>query len=91
MFKLFDLKNISGKSVVGSRLLESVGQSNRVVLNMSVDYNPSSLARAIKMYFEHSKDALEVIVFRGKKMLSVTRDITLSANYYNTFMRRYVR
>lgn len=91
VFKMFDLKNISGRAVAGSRLLESVGQSNRVVLNMSIDYNPSSLARAIKMYFEHSRDALEVIVFRGKKMLSVTRDITLSADYYTTFMRRYVR
>ena len=66
-------------------------QSNRVVLNMSTDYNPSSLARAIKMYFEHSKEALEVIVLKGKKKLSVTRDITLSADYYNTFMKRYIR
>ena len=50
VFKMFDLKNISGRAVAGSRLLESVGQSNRVVLNMSIDYNPSSLARAIRNY-----------------------------------------
>ena len=91
VYKLFDLKNITGKSIVGSRLLESVGQANRVLLNMAIDYNPSSLARAIKMYFEQSKDAKEVLIFRGKKMLSVTRDITLSSHYYNTFMRRYIR
>ena len=91
VFKLFDLKNITGKSIVGSRLLESVEQANRVILNLSTDYNPSSLARALKMYFENSKDALEVVVFKGRKMISVTRDITLSEDYYNTFMRRYIR
>ena len=91
VFKLFDLKNITGKSIVGSRLLESVGQANRVLLNMSTDYNPSALARAIKMYFERSDDAREVLVFRGKRIISVTRDITLSNEYYNIFMKRYLR
>ena len=91
VFKLFDLKNITGKSIVGSRLLESVGQANRVLLNMSSDYNPSSLARAIKMYFERSDDAREVLIFRGKKLISVTRDITFSKDYYNIFMRRYIK
>ena len=91
VFKLFDLKNITGKSIVGSRLLESVGQANRVVLNMSSDYNPSSLARAIKMYFECSDDAREVLIFRGRKLISVTRDIIFSKDYYNIFMKRYIR
>ena len=49
VFKLFDLKTISGKSVVGSRLIESIGQANRVLLNMTIDYSPSSLARSIKI------------------------------------------
>lgn len=91
VYKLFDLKSITGKSVVGSRLLESVEQANRVLLNMTTAYNPSALARSIKMYFERSDDAMEVLIFRGKKMLSITRDITLSNDYYNTFMRRYTR
>ncbi len=91
VFKLFDLKSITGKSIVGSRLLESVGQANRVLLNMSTDYNPSALARAIKMYFERSEDAREVLIFRGKRIVSVTRDITLSNEYYNIFMKRYLR
>ena len=89
--KLFDLKTISGKSIVRSRLIESIGQANRVMLNMTSPYNPASLARSIKMYFEQSNDALEVLIFKGKKMISVTRDLTLSSEYYNIFMKRYTR
>ena len=91
VFKLFDLKTISGKSIVGSRLIESIGQANRVLLNMASDYNPSSLARSVKMYFENSDEALEVLIFKGKKMISITRDLTLSPQYYNIFMKRYIR
>ena len=91
VFKLFDLKTISGKSIVGSRLIESIGQSNRVLLNMTSNYSPAALARSIKMYFESSNDALEVLVFKGRKMISVTRDLTLSPEYYNIFMKRCIR
>ena len=91
VYKLFDLKNISGKSIVANRLIESIGQANRVLLNLTIDYNPSSLARSIKMYFENSDEALEVMIFKGKKVLSVTRDLTLSSDYYNIFMKRYIR
>ena len=91
VFKLFDLKTISGKSIVGSRLIESIGQANRVLLNMTIDYSSSSLARSIKMYFEKSDEALEVLIFKGKKMVSITRDLTLSPQYYNIFMKRYIR
>jgi hypothetical protein len=91
VYKMFDLKTISGKSVAGSRLIDSIGQANRVLLNMTSDYSPAALARNIKMYFESSNEALEVLIFKGKKMLSVTRDLTLSSEYYNIFMKRYIR
>ena len=91
IYKLFDLKTISGKSIVESRLMESIGQTNRVLLNMTVNYNPALLARSIKRYFEHSNDVMEVLIFKGKKMVSVDRDLTLSLDYYSIFMKRYVK
>ena len=66
-----------------------MGQTNRVILNISVDYNSSVLARSIKRYFEHNSDALEVIVLKGRKLLSVTRDLMLSSDFYRIFMKRY--
>ena len=38
-YKTYDLKTIMGKSSAGNRLLESIGQSNRVLLNITADYN----------------------------------------------------
>jgi len=91
VFKLYDLKTISGKTIAGSRMLESIGQANRVMLNLTTDYNPSSLARSIKLYFERSNETLEVLLLKGKKIISITRDLTLSPDFYNIFMRRYLR
>jgi hypothetical protein len=91
IYKLFDLKTISGKTIVESQLLSSIGQANRALLNMTADYNPSLLARSIKKYFERNDEALEVLIFKGKKSISVSRDLTLSPDYYRIFMRRYVK
>ncbi|MBQ7550020.1 MAG: hypothetical protein IJT04_00645 [Bacteroidales bacterium] len=87
VYKLYDLK----KSSADNRLIESIGQTNRVLLNITSDYNPSSLARSIKRYFENSSTALEVLVFKGKKTLSITRDLTLNPLYYKLFMKRYMK
>ena len=91
VYKLYDLKTISGKSSVESRLIESIGQTNRVLLNIITDYNPGALARSIKRYFEYNSSTLEVLVFKGRKMVSVTRDLILSPNFYHFFMKRYLK
>jgi len=91
IYKLFDLKTISGRNIVESQLLSSIGQSNRALLNITTDYNPSFLARGIKRYFEHNDTALEVLIFKGKKTISIMRDLTLSSDFYRIFMRRYVK
>ena len=91
VYKLYDLKTISGKTSAENRLIESIGQTNRVLLNITTDYTSSALARSIKRYFENNSAALEVLVFKGRKMISVTRDLTLSSNFYQLFMKRYLR
>ena len=88
-FKVYDLKTISGKTSVSNRLFESIGQSNRVLLNMTVDYNTRLLASDIKNYFDTNQDALEVLIFKGKKELSIDRDFTLSPQYHKLFRKRY--
>ena len=54
---LYDLKTIQGKASVSNRLNESIGQTNRVLLNIKTDYNGRLLASDIKSFFEKSKDA----------------------------------
>ena len=91
VYKLYDLKTISGKTSAENRLIGSIGQTNRVLLNITSNYNPGSLARSIKRYFENSGTAIEVLVFKGRKTVSITRDLTLNPNYYQLFMKRYLK
>ena len=88
-FRPYDLKTISGKASVSNRLEESIGQSNRVLLNITTDYSPSSLARSIKHYFEHNNNAIEVLVFKGGKIISISREMSQSKSFYSLFMKKY--
>ena len=89
VYKMFDLKTISGQNSVDNRLSESIGQSNRILLHMTVDYISSALARSIKRYFEFNIEAREVLIFKGKKHLSITRKSLEDSHFYQTFMKRY--
>lgn len=91
VYKLFDLKTITGKNSVENRLSDSVGQTNRVLLHMTADYNPGTLARSIKRYFELNLYAREVLVYKGKKQISVTRKSLENTNFFRTFIRRYTK
>ena len=88
---MFDLKTISGKSSVSNRLLESIGQTNRVLLNMVVDYNPIALARNIKTYFEKNPNAIEVLVFKGHKFVSVIREDAENKSFHKIFIAKYIK
>ena len=91
VYKLFDLKSISGKSSVENRLMESIGQTNHVILNMLTDYNPRQLAKDIQSYFEANREAREVMVMKGNKVLSVSRRFVEGRDYVKMFMKRYLR
>ena len=91
VFKMFDLKTIAGRNSVDNRLSESISQTNRVLLHMTSDYNPSTLARSIKRYFELNPNAREVMVFKGMKQLSITRKSLDDNDFFRTFIRRYTK
>lgn len=86
---LYDLKTVHGKGSVGTRLFDSIGQTNRVLLNIRTDYNARLLASDIKTYFETYQDALEVLVFKGKKVLPVNRIQVQSPDFNRVFRKRY--
>ena len=88
-FRPYDLKTVTGKASVSNRLEESIGQSNRVLINVTTDYSPGRLARSIKHYFEGNADALEVLVFKGGKNISVSRELSQSKSFYGIFMKKY--
>ena len=89
IFKMYYLKTISGKSSVMNRLKESVGQANHVLLNLTTDYNATALARCIKKYFELNPLAMEVMIFKGTKVIVVTPKSVKDKMFFNTFTKRY--
>ena len=89
VYKMFDLKTITGKNSVGTRLVEAIGQSNRVLLNMPTGYNTRLLAADIKTYFELNEAALEVLIFKGKSELSIYRRFVSNSRFYSEFKKTY--
>ena len=88
VFKLFDLKTIHGKNIVGSRLKESIGQTNRVLLNMP-QYNTRKLVHDIRKYFVANYDAIEILIFKGKADISISRRFALSPRFYFEFKKMF--
>ena len=86
---LYDLKTIQGKASVSNRLNESIGQTNRVLLNIKTDYNGRLLASDIKSFFEKSKDAIEVLVFKGNKTISIKRGLVQNSAFNRLFRKLY--
>lgn len=91
VYKLFELKSISGKSSVGNRLMESIGQTNHVILNMLTDYDARQLAKDVQAYFEANREAREVMIMKGNKILSVSRRFVEGKDFVKMFMKRYLR
>lgn len=89
VYRLYDLKTIQGKGSAGTRMKDSIGQANRVLLNMSSDYNARLLASEIREYFEINPNAVEVLIFKGKKSISVVREHTQSPMFNRLFRRKY--
>ena len=91
LYRIYDLKTIMGKGSIDSRLAESIGQTNRVVLNMTTDYEVGKLARAIKRYFERNAGGVEIVIFKGGKMLSVTRQMATDKDFIIAFAKKYYK
>ena len=89
VFRLFDLKTIVGKNSVGNRLKESIGQTDRVLLNLLFDYNVRNLTTEIRRYFELSASAQEVLVFIGNKEISIKRNVASSRGFIKMMMNSF--
>ena len=89
IYAMYDLKTVYGKGSVRTQLLDSIGQSNRILLNITSDYNARLLASDIKTYFESNRNAIEVLIFKGKKVLPVNRIQVQSSDFNRVFRKRY--
>ena len=87
VYKMYDLKTIQGKSSVFNRLIESMGQTNHVLLHLNTDYNARLMGLQIRHYFETNPSAMEVLIFKGKSELSIHRRLTQNPLFLKQFKR----
>lgn len=91
IYRVYDLKTIIGRNSAINRLRESIGQANRVLLNIRSDYKAKVLALDIQAYFQISSSAREVLVFKGRKLISIKRNMAQSRRFLTAFRRLYER
>lgn len=91
VYHLYDLKTVIGKASVGSNLVDSIGQCNRILLNIQVEYNTRHLAIDIKRYFEINANAIEVLIFKGRRHFSVKRITVSRPDFLTLFRKLYER
>ena len=89
VYRMYDLKTVQGKKSIINRLIESIGQSNHILLNMATDYNARLLALQIQKYFEWNPDAGQILIFKGNKMFVITRRTIADRNFITTFTKLY--
>lgn len=89
VYKLFELKTITGQNSVGNRISEAMAQSNRLLLNMRIQYNPRKLGHEIVKCFESNRECREILIFQNKQMYSITRQVALSRGFGARFSKLY--
>ena len=91
VYRPYDLKTVFGKASVGGSLLDSIGQCNRILIHLTRDYKTRKLAYAITRYFQANEKAIEVLIIKGKKHISVKRVIATRSDFFYTFKKVYER
>ena len=89
VYKMFDLKTITGRNSVGNRLKESVGQTNSVLLNLKCTYGIRNITDEIRRHFEMSPGAVEVLIFTGNKEISIKWNIATSKGFLKMMMNSF--
>ena len=87
VYKVFDLKRVQSIDSLMQDLIKSEGQTDRVIVKMNNNGNTRIIINAIKKYFEKVSDAKEVMIFKGKRKISVERNFFEKSNYYQRFFK----
>ena len=89
IYKMYDLKTIFGRASALNRLKESIGQTNHVLLNMISSYNGGRLAAEIRTYFKLNPHAVEVLIYKGGRQISIKRSFAEQPSFIIMFRKCY--
>ncbi len=91
LYRDYDLKTINGKNSVGNSLMDSIGQTRHVLLNVNSNYNPRKLSEELVTYFERNVNALSVMLFKKKRLLFYNRDQALRPQFNRMFRKEWAK
>lgn len=74
IFKMYDLKTISGKASLENRLMESIDQTNHVLINVCTKYSPRLMAKQIRDIFKPTQMHLKCYSIKGTSLSLLLRD-----------------
>ncbi|MDD1539412.1 hypothetical protein [Riemerella anatipestifer] len=66
-------KTINGKSTIKQRLIEASTQSDRAILDIVGTKDTNEIYGNIKWFFENNDNVKEIIMFKGSRLISLTR------------------
>lgn len=89
IYKMYELKTVQGNASVGNRLFDSIRQTHHVLLNIKTRYNAGRLASEIKAYFQQYLKAREVLIFKGKQVITIKREFAKKKSFVVEFRKRY--
>lgn len=85
IFHPYDLKRVQSINSLEQDLVKSQGQTNRVVIKMNRTGNPRIIIKSIRKYFEQVTEAQEVLIFQGKRPISIER------NFFERNKKSYIK
>ena len=74
IFHPYDLKRVQSIYSLEQDLIKSQGQTNRVIIKINRTGNPRIIINSIRKYFEQVPEAQEVLIFQGKRPISIERN-----------------
>ena len=88
-YSLWELKSIHKNGSISSRLKASESQAKKVILNVSGQVSSNAVSHALKKHFDKNPDAIEALVYKGKKSIVVSRQWANKNSFYKEFNSQY--
>ena len=83
----YDVKTILGKNSVSNRLIESIEQSNRVILSIKNDYDARKLYKEVQRFFDNNTKAQQVIILIKNKEIVLNKEMMKESTFRHLYYK----
>ncbi|MBO7567547.1 MAG: minor capsid protein [Bacteroidales bacterium] len=84
-YRVYDLKRVTSIKSLQQDLIKSEGQAPGALIKINRTGQARTIILAIKKYFEVVTSANEVLIFQGKRIISIQRNFFNKSDFYQRF------